>query len=131
MKKTRIFSFFLAIMMIITSVPLFFVQSGASESPQAAEAYDYDALYAEGALIKYDLYDFIDDGTTLTADDGYGSVTGDVYKRDRHVRFYKADEKENGNTYTLSYMNPMEPVLTASQGKTYTFQFVVKSLSIM
>ncbi|MBE6695011.1 MAG: acetylxylan esterase [Ruminococcaceae bacterium] len=129
MKKTRIFSFFLAIMMIITSMPLFFVQSGASESPQAAEAYDYDALYAEGALIKYDFYDFIDDGTTLTADDGYGSVTGDVYKRDRHVRFYKAGEKENGNTYTLSYMNPTEPVLTASQGKTYTFQFVVKSLS--
>ncbi|MBE6695009.1 MAG: acetylxylan esterase [Ruminococcaceae bacterium] len=136
--KTRILSFFLAVLMIMTSAPLFVIQSGAEEASQATdEAYDYDALYVPGAVIKYDFYDFTDDGSVITTADGYGGVYKiekagytyggvGVYKRDRHVRFYDQEETENGKMYAVSYMQPTKPDLTASKGKTYTFQFVVK-----
>ena len=104
--KSRILSFFLAMLMIITSAPLFVIQSGAEEASQeAGGAFDYDALYVPGALIKYDFFGFTNDGSFITKDDGYGDVetiehdgfTYDyvgVYKRDRHVRFYDREEIE-------------------------------------
>ena len=53
--KTRILSFFLAVLMIMTSAPLFVIQSGAEEASQeTGGAFDYEALYVPGAVIKYD-----------------------------------------------------------------------------
>ena len=88
-------------------------------------------------MIKYDFFDFTNDGSFITKDDGYGDVetiehdgfTYDyvgVYKRDRHVRFYDREEIEDGKMYAVSFIKPTKPDLTASKGKTYTFQFVVK-----
>lgn len=106
-------------------------------SQETGGAFDYDALYVPGAVIKYDFFDFTNDGSVITTADGYGGVykiekagyTYDgvgVYKRDRHVRFYDQEEIEDGKMYATSYMQPTKPDLTASKGKTYTFQFVVK-----